>query len=212
MHAIKTIVLGGVALIATLLSAQAQGVNGVAATGVVQSVIKQSTYSAVARGLVPAAAATDIFCISASASKNVLIKRIEVTGVAGTLTSVPFTLLRRATLDTGGTAATGAALPVATPNISSGTAATGSVTAYTANPTITDAAPTYFRSQWLTLPTAAAGTSIRPIYWDMSAGMDFFTQGVDLLKGSTQQYCINLNGQTVTTGTLDINIIWAETF
>ena len=208
----KHLLIGAIAvgLLAPLASAPAQ-VNVVPQVGQINSIVKQQTYAAVSRGLVPAASATDIFCITGSASKSVAIKRIEVSGTAGTLVSVPVTLVRRVTVNTGGTAATGAALPVPTAMLSTNSAATATTTAYTANPTITDSSPTYFRSRWLTLPTTAAGTIINPIVWDFSTSQDILAQGLDIAKGNTTyQYCINLNGVSVSSGLIDINILWTE--
>src|SRR5450631_1441393 len=87
-------------------------VNYTPQAGVVSGILKQPSYSAVSIGLVPAASATDIFCISGSTTKNVSIKRISISGTAGTLVTAPFTLLRRVSLDTGGTPASTTALPV----------------------------------------------------------------------------------------------------
>src|SRR5882672_10584996 len=120
----KRILLSALGLLALGTVAFAQAVNTVPQVGVETAIIKQSTYAAVSVGLVPAASATDIFCISASASRTVSIKRIGISGTAGTLVTAPFTVLRRATVDTGGTAATTTALPVASPNLSTDPAAT----------------------------------------------------------------------------------------
>lgn len=192
-------------------------VNTVPQLGQINQIVKQQTYAAVSRGLVPAASATDIWCINGSSTKSLAIKRIEVSGTAGTLVSLPVTLLRRATLNTGGTPAVSPALPVATAMLSTNAAATATLVAYTANPTITDASPTYFRSQWLTLPTTAAGTIINPIIWDFSTSQDILAQGLDIRAGSsgtppgtTTQYCINLNAVSVSSGLLDINVFWTE--
>jgi len=186
-------------------------VNVVPQVGQISSIIKSNTYAAVSRGLAPAASATDIFCITGSASKSISVKRIEISGTAGTLVTAPFTLVRRVTVNTSGTLATGAALPVATAMNSSNVAATATLTAYTANPTITDSSPTYFRSQWLTLPVTSADIVINPIVWDFSTSQDIFAQGLDIVKGnSTYQYCLNLNGVSVSSGLLDINIFWTE--
>lgn len=194
----------------TPASAQSCGVNYVPTVGNNCSNVRQPTYSAVSRGLVPPASATDIFCISGSTTKNIVIDRVEISGTAGTLTSAPFTLLRRVSLDTGGTAATGAALPVASPHNTGNAAGTAVLTAYTAVPTIVDTSPLYFRSGWLTLPTVAAGTVINSLVWQFGTSVESYDQRLDISKSTAQQVCVNLNTTTVSTGALDITIEWTE--
>lgn len=207
----KHLLIGAIAVgLLAPLAAQAQ-VNVVPQVGQINSIVKSQTYAAVSRGLAPAASATDLFCISGSASRSISVKRIEISGTAGTLVTAPFTLVRRVTLDSGGTLATGAALPVGTAMLSTNAASTATLAAYTANPTVNDSSPTYFRSQWLTLPVTSAGTSVRPIVWDFSTSQDILAQGLDIAKGNTTyQYCINLNGVSVSSGLIDINILWTE--
>ena len=185
--------------------------NTVPQVGVTSAYVKQLTYSAASIGLVPAASATDIFCISGSSSRSISIKQISISGTAGTLVTAPFTLLRRTTLDTGGTAATTTALPVAAPNLSSDPAATATLTAYTANPTINDSSPTYFRSSTLTLNTTSTTVQASPLVWSFGERIGDFAKALDIPKGSTaQQYCINLNAVSVSSGVLNIDITWVE--
>lgn len=200
------------ALVGTLAApAVAQGVNTVPQVGMISAILKQNTYSAVSIGLVPAASATDVFCISGSSTKAISIKRIAVSGTAGTLVTLPVTLLRRTTLDTGGTAATTTALPVAASNQTSQPAATATLTAYTANPTINDASPTYFGTRTVSLNTTAALANGPPIIWTFGEQVSTFSHAPNLLAGSTtQQYCINLNAISVTTGVMNIEITWIE--
>ena len=199
------------ALLASLLcasSALAQ-VNSVPQTGVNVANTRQQTYVGTSIGLVPAAAATDVFCIAASPTRTVAIRRIEISGLAGTAIAVPFTILRRAALDTGGTAATGTALPVAGLMNTTNAASGATLTAYTANPTINDASPALLRSQTLVVPTAAT-PSPDQILWYFGTYNDQYDQGIDLVKGTTQQMCVNLNGSTISTGLLYIDVEWVE--
>lgn len=209
----KRTTLAFLALALAASAAFAQPVNNVPQVGVISATQKQYTYSAISRGLVPASSATDIFCIAGSTSRAISIKRIRITGTAGTLVTAPFTLLRRATLDTGGTAATTTALPVAAPNMSTDPASVATLVAYTANPTLNDSSPTYFRSQWLSLNVTSALVGPIPIEWDAGEAVSWFSKGLDIPKstaGSTQQYCINLNAVSVSSGLLDIYITWVE--
>jgi len=198
-------------LTGALLSSSALAQITVPQVGVNQANVREQTYSAVSVALVPAASATDVFCISGSATKMIAISKIVISGTAGTLVSLPFTLVRRATLNTGGTAATGSAAPVATRHNSTNAAATATLTAYTANPTINDSSPLYLRSQILTLPTTAAGTVINPIWWNSGTAVEAYSQRFDIPAGSTTvQYCVNLNSVSVSSGSLHISVTWSE--
>lgn len=198
------------ALVGGLISPAFAQVNVVPQIGVESAIVKQLTYSAVSIGLVPAASATDIFCISGSTTKNISIKRISISGTAGTLVTAPFTLLRRASLDTGGTAAVTTALPVASTNFSTDPAATAVLTAYTANPTIVDASPQYFRTATLSLNTTAALVASPRLVWEFGEAVSTFSRALDILKNTSQQVCINLNAVSVTSGLINIDITWVE--
>lgn len=182
--------------------------------GVLSGVQPKATYTAVALALPPVASATDIACISGSATKVVKITEIEVSGTAGTLVSAPLTLLRRASLDTGGTAGTTTANWANTIAKAVSTQATQSAVliSYAANPTIVDTAPTYIKSAYTTFPVTSAGTSITRILWKFGdSGIGQNAQPT-LIKQATpaQQLCLNLNGVTVSSGLLHLSIEWTE--
>jgi hypothetical protein len=206
---IRKFLLGTVAGFALTSAALAQ--NTVPQIGVNTATIREQTYSASAVGLAPAASATDIFCISGSSSKTIAIRRISISGTAGTLITVPVTLVRRASLNTGGTLATGAALPAASPHLSTNGTATATLASYTANPTINDTSPLYFRAGNATFPVTSAGTVIFPLEWFGGSQVETYTQGFDIPAGSTaQQYCLNLGATSVSSGLLNISITWTE--
>lgn len=198
------------ALVGAFVAPSLAQVNVVPQIGVESGIVKQSTYSAVSIGLVPAASATDIFCISGGTTKNISIKRMSISGTAGTLVTAPFTLLRRVSLNTGGTAATTTALPVASPNFSTDPASTAVLTAYTANPTIVDASPLYFRTATLSLNTTAALVAAPRLVWEFGEAVGTFSRGLDILKNTAQQVCVNLNAVSVTSGLINIDITWVE--
>lgn len=195
-------------LLAAPASAQ---VNVVPQTGLLTGVLGKTTYSAVALALPPAASATDIACIAGSASKTIRVIRIAISGTAGTLVSAPFTLLRRASADTGGTAATTTANWANTiaKNDTNNPTPAATLISYSANPTIGDTSPTYLRSAYATLPVTSAGTSIVPIVWEFSNNGIGQNQALTL-RGAAQQACINLNGVSVSSGLLHISIEWTE--
>jgi hypothetical protein len=188
--------------------AQQLPINSLNQQGIQVGNIRYPTYAAISTGLVPAASATDIFCINASPSKNVYITNIGFSGTAGTAATVHLAFLRRVSLDTGGTVATGTAAPVGYSE-SSISAATATLTAYTANPTINDSSPTYMRTGVLGIPTSAAAIA-QSVQWTFGTVAGQFNTEFTLVKGSTQQACLNLQATTITTGYLDIWIEWQE--
>lgn len=163
-------------------------------------------YTAVAVGLAPAASCTDVLTLIGSATKTIRLLRMSISGTAGTLVSLPMFLARRVSLNTGGTPATGNALPVASKLDSGDAAATATLNAYTANPTIVDASPTLIRAGTVTLPVTSAGTSINPLVWDFT--MPGFKAAV--LRGAAQSLNLNLNSVSVTSGLLNVELQWAE--
>lgn len=210
MKLLRSSLLGGLALVASL-PAFAQPVNLVPQQGFITGVFQKATYSSVALALPPAASATDIACIAGSATKTIRVQSITISGTAGTLVSAPFTLVRRAAVNTAGTAATTTANwanNIAKHDTNSADASAVLIS-YSANPTITDSAPDYIRTDALTLPVTSAGTSIAPIRW--SFGEYLINQDQPLvLRGAAQQLCINLNAVSVSSGLLYPSITWTE--
>ena len=185
-------------------------VNTVPQVGLTTSYLTRNTYSAAFIGLVPAASATDVICLAGSATKTIHLKRIHLSGSAGTLVSLPITLVRRVSVDTGGTAGSTTANPAN--NISAHNTANPTATAvpiaYTANPTIVDTAPTYLDSLELTLPVTSAGTSINPLEFNFMTNASL-VQGVSL-SGVAAQVCLNFNAVSVSSGVLNGTIMWTE--
>ena len=147
------------ALIGGFIAPAFAQVNTVPQVGVISSINTQkATYSSSALALPPAASATDIACIAGSASATIKVYRIELSGSAGTLVTVPVYLARRAAVNTAGTAATTTAnwaSNISKHDTASATAA-ATLISYSANPTITDSSPTYLRAGNVTLPVTSA--------------------------------------------------------
>lgn len=181
------------------------GVNSVPQTGVVcLSEPSVATFSATGIAIVPAATATDIACITGSATRVVRIQAIRVVGT-GTAITIPVVLTKHAAANTGGTAATGTALPVPYALDSNNPAATATTTAYTANPTITDSTPGLIDIQFLGLAATTTSTA---------GNLNFNHEGRNYsegltLRGIAQQYCVNLNG-TSPTASLSVSFRWTE--
>lgn len=165
------------------------------------------TYAATGIGIAPAASATDIACLTGSATKVIRVKRIRVSGSAGTLVNVPLLITKHASANTGGTAATGTALPVPYTLDTANPAVTATATAYTANPTITDAAAGIVSSGMLVLTATGtlAGNTGVIIDWTNDA----LNQG-PILRGIAQQVCVNLNATSPSSGLVNVTFLWTE--
>lgn len=205
---LKSFLLG--AIFAGVASATfAQGINTVPQVGVISAYQKQYSYSATSVALAPAASATDIMCISGSTSRDIAIKKIEISGTAGTAITTPFLVYRRASLDTGGTAATSLALPVAGKMNAADPASSATLIAYTANPTINDASPVLLDS---ILPSLAVTTTANNgiTFGEYAEKVSPFYKGLIIQKNTTQQVCVNLNGVSVSSGVLQLSFYWTE--
>lgn len=206
---IKRILASALGLLALGTAVFAQGINTVPQVGIVSGFQKQYSYSASAVALAPASAATDIFCISTSAARNVLIKQIKISGTAGTAITTPFLVYRRATLDTGGTAGTSLVAPVAAKMNPLDPASVATLISYTANPTVTDSSPVLMD---VITPTLAVTTTANsaPITGDYAEQMSVLYHSLIVSKNTTQQICVNLNGATVASGVVNITMNWTE--
>lgn len=203
----------GLVLTSALAFAQTggPGVNSVPQPGLITGINNQQpTYTAGFIGLVPAASATDTVCIAGSSTKTIAVTRIQLSGTAGTLVTLPVTLVRRTSVDTGGTAGSTTANPantIAKHDTASATA-TAVPISYTAVPTIVDSSPTYLQTANLTLPVTSAGTSTAPLDWRY--GNIAIGEQPLYLRGVAAQLCLNLNTISVTSGVLTGSITWYE--
>lgn len=186
----------------------AGGVNTVPQVGVVcLSEPTTDTYGAMGYGIVPASTATDVACITGSATKVVRVQLISVSGTAGTLVTLPILITKHATANTGGTAAVTTALPTPYAFDSTDAAASATTTAYTANPTIADAAPGQIAAQTASFNvTSALVAGVGATFdWRQRNFMEAPT-----LRGVAQQVCVNLGGISVSSGLLAISFVWTE--
>lgn len=212
---IRKTFLGTVAGLALSSAALAQ-VNVVPQVGTTAAYAAKNTFSSAFFGLVPPASATDMVCIAGSASKTIRVQRIVIGGTAGTLVSLPIQVVRRASLDTGGTAASTTANPGTAANIASrdtsiaaNTGSTATLISYTAVPTINDTAPVYLDSAMMTLNTTAAASNPIMAVFDWSRDIENLIQ-VPTLRGTSQQICVNFNGVSISSGVLNGQITWTE--
>lgn len=207
----KRLILAIGLLLGFLTQASAQtacgGVNFVPSAGVTCLLEPTApSYSATGIGIITASAATDVACLTGSATKVVRVQLVRVSGSASAITNVPITLRKNASADTGGTPATSTALPVPYAQDSASAAASATTVAYTANPTINDTTPGLIDSSVLVL--AATGT----LAGNQASTFDYternFMQAT-VLRGVAQQLCVNFNGTTVT-DVISITFKWTE--
>jgi hypothetical protein len=186
------------------------GVNTVPQVGLsCQTDFLVPTYAAVSVALTPGAAPTDIACLTGSATRVVRLKQVRVSGTAGTAININTYLIKHIAADTGGTLATGTALPVPYAFDSNFPAATATTQAWTANPTINDANPGEVSAQTVFLPVTSTAGAPGPaiFYWDDGGP----AMSPPVLRGIAQQLCINLNGVTApSTGLMTITFQWTE--
>jgi len=162
--------------------------------------ITKSSY-ATSFTITPAATPTDVFTITGSSSRTIRVKRVHITSNATTLGAMTLQLLERSSANTGGTSTNPTKVPLDNNNI----AGTGTVTAYTANPsalgTLIGAIDTAFLSFGV--------NAVSPPY-DRSFGNAVGTQSI-VLRGSSQSLAVNLGGGTVPSGgALCIGVEWTE--
>jgi len=189
-------------------------VNYVPQFGVTSGYLAKATYSSGFFGLVTASSATDVLCITGSASKIVRLVEIKIGG-SGTAITLPVTLVRRATPDSGGTAATTTANPGVVTQIASrdtgqspNTSASATLISYTANPTINDSAPVYLDSHALSLAAAtAAGSGIVDFNYGLWNNDNIQPP---TLRGTSQQICVNFNSTTITSPLITGVVTWTE--
>ncbi len=200
--------LAALVLSSALASAQ---VNTVPQVGVNTSNTRANTYSSTMWGLVPASSATDFWCMNGSATRNIHLRRLYISGTAGTAINTVVYLKLNHSLDTGGTAATGNAAPVIAPNNPNNPTSTVSAsTAYTANPTVNDASPNQLVTFNVSFPTSSG--LLVPTLVQAGSSVDFYDQSWDIPKATTvvQQLCLNLNAATISTGSLTVSAEWTE--
>lgn len=163
--------------------------------------ISKNSYSACASGFVPPAAATDVFTITGSATKVIRVTRIELSGTttAGSGTDVNCSLIRRSTPDSGGVRVADTVVSHDTTN-PSGTATVGH---YTTNPTL---GTSLGAIRAVRLPIATVGAPASTVDWDFGVRP---SQAV-VLRGTSEQLCVNFGGGTITGPVITIYVEWTE--
>lgn len=158
----------------------------------------KSAYTAVVKGVVPAAAATDVFTIIGSATKIVRIRDFVLFGAQTVGSIVPINIIKRSTANTGGTSTAGTAIPFS----STDAGATAVVSAYTANPS----------ALGTSLGNLSFETPFLAILQDQLFEYNFnlVPYQVYTLNSAAETIAINLGGATVTGGNLALKMTWTE--
>lgn len=161
----------------------------------------RTTYAISVRGLVPATNASDIVEFCGSATKTVRITKISVGGRATSAASVDLTLVKRSTANSGGTATN----PTRVPYDASAGAASATVSAYTANPTLGTAVGSISTKQLFlgNLTTGAPGADAQWTFGDRPAT-------AVILRAAAQCLGISFNSGTASGGLLDAELEWTE--
>lgn len=168
----------------------------------VNSAINLPTYSAVSNGVQIAGTPTDVFTISGAANKMIKIREVTVTGVNSSNLNFLVTLVRRSSLNTGGTSS----LLTAVPYHSDSSAASAIVRQYTGNPTVGTEVG-YVRTQYLFLPALASANAVDKCQWNFG---DDNTQCL-MLRSASELVAVNLLGATIGgTTVLNCRIEWTE--
>jgi hypothetical protein len=164
---------------------------------------KRATYSVGIGSLALAAAATDFFCIQGSATKTIIVKKIEYYGAATNLENADIFTVKRSSANTGGTSTNLTVVPMDSTNA----APTATVTAYTANPTtgtlvgIADAEKMTFANN---------GTGANSQIYGRQADYGIEEDQGFVIRGTSEEVCLNLGGATVAGGVITISTEFRE--
>jgi hypothetical protein len=166
---------------------------------------QKPTFYTASIALAAAATPTDIFCLNGAANTVARVKQIAVAGTASSAGQIQVLLIKRASLNTGGTLATGLAAPAAVRADIQGPPAAVTPIAWTANPTL-----------------GAFGGVIAGVVWNITtngssanpSGSSSGTFGDDQHEAphvrSGEALCINFNSTAVTGMSVDIGARWTE--
>ena len=166
------------------------------------STIGSKTYSATISNLALAATATDVFTISGSDTYTVHITKIFINGIQTTAGQVNVVLLKRSTLNTGGTST----IIFGTPFDVENTPATAVVEAYTENPLTLGTLIGNVFSARVFMPGAATATDAQGLSKSFGdVGQQYMT-----LRGSGILFGINFASSTIIGGSADVTIEWTE--
>lgn len=183
-------------------SAQVPGVNSTlnsVFTLAYDNSTMKASYSA-SGAFVPPASATDVCTLTGSATKNVRVRRVLLSGIADAVQTKALSVIKRSTANSGGTVGTSTTVPYDS-QFAAGTAV---MRVYTANPTtgtsigiVADPLMT-----WGNLTTGVGGPPLELKFGELASPV--------ILRGTAQVLAVNLGGTSYTTPVLSCTIEWTE--
>lgn len=163
---------------------------------VLSSPTQLRSYRAAVTALVPAASATDIFTIAGASGKTITVRTLHCDGSADGAQGVVLSVVKRSTLDTGGTSTAPTAIQLNPVQA----AASATLKAYTANPTLGTAVAT--------LAVGIMATTVAsPAFNNVGVTFDFTNQNL-FITSATAQVSVNANATTFNNNS-KVNC-WAE--
>lgn len=159
----------------------------------------KKTYLASIVGLVPPATPTDIFTITGSATTTVRITRIFLTGTQTTAAQRDILLIKRSTANTAGTSTA----PTRIPLDANDAAATATVLAYTANPTLGTGIGTLYSRKMQISTVSLLGDTL-----ELAFGAE--SGKCVVLRGIAQVLAVNLNSVTSAGNLFNVTVEWTE--
>lgn len=162
---------------------------------------KRFSYSASVTDLAVVTGATDFFTISGSAIKTVIVKRVIVSATAQSTTQADILMLKRSSANPGGASSAVTIVP----HDSTNAAATATVLAYTANPTLGTLVGVV-RSVDYTLVARNSNSSADIREFNFGTEED---QGI-VLRGTSELMAINHNGDAINGCQMHVSVEWRE--
>lgn len=162
----------------------------------------KTTYAAATSGLVAASSCTDLIAVGGSATKVVRIQEVRISGTATAAKTIDVLGILRSTANSSGTSTT----LTAGKYHSGDAAATATVKAYTANPTVGTAAGTIKSDRYT---VGAADTALPPVLvWDFRGRAG--GRGLRL-NGTAEGFSVNLNTLSPGAGnSFNVAVVWTE--
>lgn len=160
----------------------------------------KATYSACINGMVPSTGASDIFTLTGGSGKTIRLNRIGISGNQTISQGVTFLVVKRTTANTAGVTFS---LPTPVPHDINNPAVVGSARVYSSNP-VTGTLAGILRAGRIYV--GSSGTFTDPYEWTFGTRAN---QAV-VLRNGNDVVAVNLNGATVTGGSLNIDFDWTE--
>lgn len=183
------------------------GINTVPQTGVTcgqEPTIP--TFAASTSGFAIASTATDIACLTGSATKVVRVQEVRLSGSAGTQVVIPAILFIRTAPDSAGTAVVMTPFAMDSNNVAS---TVSNAQYFTANPTINDTSQTMIDvASWGLVKTDGTNGLGNPFTsFDYTARN--FSQA-PILRGVAQQLCVNVGKTSPSSSLAQVSFRWTE--